>query len=223
VTPGRWIVAAAAVVAALLAAAPLRADATADPIAAVGRVLRDGGGPCSGVLVAPRRVLTVGHCVARGRPWRAWEAARLSVVLGGRSYAVVAAHLPARGPFAEDGRLDDVARDWAYLELAEAPAPSPLPLGAAAAARRAFILDAAITKVGWAGGRQRRDDGCRITGLERDGTVIAFRCGGDAGAGRSGSALLLAEGERVEVIGTQSAEGRDALGVVGFAVAPPAP
>jgi hypothetical protein len=53
--------------------------------------------------------------------------------------------------------------------------------------------------------------------------VIAFRCGGDAGAGRSGSALLLAEGERVEVIGTQSAEGRDALGVVGFAVAPPAP
>lgn len=165
-----------------------------EPFAAVGRVLRDGKGPCSGVLVAPRRVLTVGHCVARRGPWRPWEPARLSFVLDERSYAVVAAHLPARGPFAEDGRLDDVARDWAYLELAETPHVAPLPLGAAAAARRAFVLDAPVVKIGWAGGRRHRDEGCRITGLERDGRAIAFRCGVDAGAGRSGSALLLVAG-----------------------------
>ncbi len=40
------------------------------PWSAVGRVLTDGGGPCSGVLVEPALVLTVGHCVAGGQDWR---------------------------------------------------------------------------------------------------------------------------------------------------------
>jgi len=195
-------------------------DVDAWPWAAVARVLRDGDGPCSGVLVAPRTVLTVGHCVARRNPWRAEAAARLSVRFGGAAFAVEAVRLARTSPFGADGALAALHHDWAVLELAAAPAVAPVPYHGGRAARLAFVLDTAVSKMGWAGGARVRDDGCRIRHLDRDARAFAFACGGGAGRGRSGSALIAATVDGYAVIAVQSAVGRTGAGRVGLAVSP---
>jgi hypothetical protein len=100
-------------VALLALAAPAWADEGPGegwPWSAVGRVLTDDAGPCSGVLIEPRTVLTAGHCVARGSPWRAQPAGRLSVALAGTSYAVGNVRIAEQSPFAPDGAIGTVGR-----------------------------------------------------------------------------------------------------------------
>ena len=119
------------------------------PYIAVGRVLTDGGGPCSGVLVAPALVLTVGHCVAGGRDWQPTPLDRLRVRLGRREHAVAAVRLDPASPFGADGKPRDLSHDWALLALAEPSMVPPVPYGGATAARRAYATDEPLTKVGW--------------------------------------------------------------------------
>jgi hypothetical protein len=180
------------------------------PWSAVGRVLVDGGGPCSGVLVAPALLLTVGHCVAGGSGWRAHAPDRLGVELGGRRHTVTAVRLDPVSPFGPDGRPADLAHDWALLELAEPSLVPPVPHGGATAARRAYATDEPLTKVGWqplpAGFASRLSDPeCRIAELAPAARVLVYRCPDGAGPGRSGSALLLPAGEGWEVVAVQSA------------------
>ena len=191
---------------------------------AVGRVLTDGDGPCSGVLVAPRIVLTVGHCVA-GSGWQANPAERLSFALETGTHAVAAVRLSPSSPFTPDGKIADIRHDWALLELDEAPAVAPVPYGGPVAARRAFFLGEPLVKTGWAaraGVRQRaRDHVCRIQELAPEATALVYRCPGGAGAGRSGSALIERTGEGFEVVAVQSAITIQKSVEFGIAVAPP--
>jgi hypothetical protein len=182
------------------------------PWSAVGRVLVDGGGPCSGVLVAPALVLTAGHCVAGGAEWQAHAPNRLRVELGGREHAVAAVRIDPVSPFGADGRPQDLSHDWALLELAEAPLVSPVPYGGATAARRAYATDETLIKVGWQplpGGFASRlnESDCGIAELPADARSFVYRCPDGAGPGRSGSALLLPAGEGWEVVAVQSAIG----------------
>jgi len=191
------------------------------PWSAVGRVLRDGGGPCSGVLVAPRTVLTVGHCVATRRPWAPLPAERLSVRFADADHAVADVRLARASPFRPNGRLGPVRHDWALLALADAPIEvAPVPYAGGKGARLAFILDAALFKVGWKGGERRRDVACRVHKLDGEARAFSFACPGGAGRGRSGSALIRRVGERYEVVAVQSAEAKNRFTTVGIAVSP---
>ncbi len=190
------------------------------PWSAVVRVLRDGKGPCSGVLVAPRTVLTVGHCVARRKPWRAVPAERLTVQFDTGAHRVTSVHVAERTPFEPDGAVGPVQHDWAVLELADAPAVTPVPYGGRRAARRAFILDSPVFKVGWSGRQRARDVACRVQHFDADGRAFSFTCPGGAGRGRSGSALIIRDGRDYAVIAVQSAEGRTGFTTIGLAVSP---
>ena len=193
------------------------------PWSAVGRVLVDGGGPCSGVLVAPALVLTVGHCVAGGRDWRARPLDRLRVALGGREHAVASVRLDTASPFGPDGHPLDLSHDWALLGLAEPSLVPPVPYGGATAAWRAFATDEPLVKVGWQplpGGFASRlsDPDCRVAELGAAAHTLVYRCPDGAGPGRSGSALLLPAGEGWEVVAVQSAIGSPGGIVSGIAV-----
>jgi hypothetical protein len=179
------------------------------PWSAVGRVLRDGQGPCSGVLVAPTVVLTVGHCVADRRGWRATPD-RLSFVLGRLSYGVAAVRLPAESPFDAGGAIRDLRHDWALLALDRPAEVAPVPYGGPQAARLAFVLDQPLVRVGWADAglglfTRRRDEDCAVRHLDPEATLLVYRCADAHGGGRSGSALLLRAGEGWLVAGVQSA------------------
>jgi protease YdgD len=196
------------------------ADRDAWPWAAVGRVERNGGGPCSGVLVAARTVLTVGHCVARRGPWRAEAPERLAVRFGEQAYAVVAVRVAATSPYAPDGGIGPIRHDWAVLELAVAPAVEPVAYEGPSAARRAFVADAPLAKVGWVQGRREDDPDCRIRRLELDAAAFTFACDGGPGQGRSGSALLIRTTAGFAVVAVQSAEARTGIVTLGIAVSP---
>ena len=180
------------------------------PWSAVGRVLTDGQGPCSGVLVTPALVLTVGHCVAGCPGWQPRALDRLRVELGGREHAVTAVRLDPAPPFGPDGKPLDLSHDWALLELTEPSRVPPVPYGGATAARRAYATDEPLTKVGWqplpAGFASRLNDpDCRIAELPAEARTRVYRCPEGAGPGRSGSALLLPAGNSWEVVAVQSA------------------
>ena len=221
---GRRGTLAAALLAALVVgsghAAVQAADGEAGPWSAVARVLRNGEGPCSGVLVAARTVLTVGHCVARRKPWRAVSPDGVIVRFDGVDHAVAAIRLAERSPFRPDGRLGPVARDWAVLELVETPDREPVPYGGGGAVRRAFVLDTPVVKAGWRDGATARDDTCRIADVDAAAHVFTFTCAEAAGRGRSGSALFVRSAGAYAVIGVQSAEATSDAATVGIAISP---
>lgn len=186
----------------LLVAGP----ATADPIAAAGRLERENtSGTCSAVLVEPDIVLTAAHCVGRGalglgfRPGSGPEA---------RSYPVKRV---ARHPYYDTGQSDVSRRfrfDLAAALLAE-PVPEwvaqPLAIGEPARLGEKLFL------VSW-----RRPDGPRprqracpvIQGLRGLVTLACPVVGGESGApvlrrGKNGLELVAVVSSRAHT-GRQS-------------------
>ena len=204
----------------LLAAAPAVVAAPTDgwPWSGVGRVLRDGKGPCSGVLIGPSLVFTVGHCVAERDPWTASAADRLSVVFGSERYRVAEVRVAPVSPFDEAGELGPVGNDWALLALARRPAVEPVPLAGVRGARRAAADGSGVFKVGWRGDTRRRDVAGTV--IEVAAGAFSFQCPGGAGRGRSGSALLARTDEGYVVLGVQSAEAKNRFTTIGIAVSP---
>lgn len=191
------------------------------PWHAVGRVLVDGRGPCSGVLVAPTVVLTVGHCVADGLSWQPLATSRLEVVLDDSRHGIGAIRLAPASPYTAEGRVGDVRNDWALLELTDRPAIRPVPVAGTAALRRAAAAGEPLFKVGYTGQVRRRDVACTVLEMDTTGRAFVFRCPGGAGQGRSGSALLRRQRDGYAVVGLQSAGGRTAFTELGIGVAVP--
>lgn len=181
-------------------------DAGKDPWRSLVRVQTNLGGRCTGVLVAPTRVVTAAHCLFNARTQRYLPASSLHVLFGYakggyRQHVTVRSFAtdPAHDPTLSAGKA--MATDWAVLTL-ETPAPGdvpPLPLSESPpppgmelrlggySQDKAQILTA--------------DTDCRALGVGQapGGPVLVHDCAGTRGT--SGAALLAERGGVWSVVG----------------------
>ncbi|HET6469056.1 MAG TPA: trypsin-like serine protease [Geminicoccaceae bacterium] len=172
------------------------------PWVAIGRVNRDGGGFCSGTLIAPDRVLTAAHCLWGRRLGRVLPVRALHFLAGYRGGAFLA-HGRVRAlrtdpalAFDRDGRPEDPTRDWAVLEL-ERPIDGagvlrPVPIAPTDLVERAVAEHRPLARAGYRRDRQHalsRSPACRPLGLARGGRLLVHDCA--AGQGDSGSPILI--------------------------------
>jgi protease YdgD len=173
------------------AADPRRAVAVeAAPWSSLVRIQSEAGGQCTGVLVAPDRVLTAAHCLLAGRTRAALRPDRVNVLAfydrGGFRARTVAASWRT-GPGFDGQAGGPRGADWAVLRLA-APLPAPaLPVAAASAGMAAMLG-------GWQTDRAHAllaDTDCRVEGALRDpgGPLLRHSCA--ATRGSSGGPLLV--------------------------------
>lgn len=171
----------------------------------VGRVDVEGGGFCTGALIAPDLVLTAGHCVLN-RDGTPVDAGRITF-RAGLSYgtALVEARVartivdPAYRPV-NPASPDIVERDAALLQLAE-----PIPSGTISP----FVVAAPsagdeVSVVSYAEGREEALSWqrlCHVVG--REGALIGFDC--DVTFGSSGAPVLDRSGYRAKIVSIISA------------------
>lgn len=205
-----------------------RVDRNAAPWRAIGRVQTEVGGRCTGVLIAPDRVLTAAHCLVGPRSERFVQPGSVHFLLGYhlgewvaaarvRSYLRGPAYVPMQGP---------MGADWAILTL-ERPIGTPdriLPLLREAPPPRTPVM---------LGGYQKdrpellmADTGCRLLGRQRHASGFATLVHDCAGTSGTSGAPLLARGPDGgwAVIGVVAATSPDtALGHAAPAAAVPLP
>ncbi|MDQ2105417.1 trypsin-like serine peptidase [Azospirillum isscasi] len=169
-------------------------DATRAPWTSLVRVQSNLGARCTGVLVAPRRVVTAAHCLLN-RVQRFLPASSLHVLFGYdrgeyREHRAVAA-LETGGPYDRERRLGGLVGDWAVLTLdGDAPdGAAPLPL--------ARVPPEPGTPLMLGGYSQDKahivtaDTGCAARGINATdrGPLLIHDCDGTRGV--SGAALLV--------------------------------
>ncbi|MBU8540729.1 trypsin-like serine peptidase [Falsiroseomonas tokyonensis] len=188
------------------------------PWSSLVRVQSEAGGRCTGVLIAPDRVLTAAHCLVARRTARLLQPGRVHV-LAGYDRGDFSAHATATalrvGPGFDPATKGPVAADWSVLRL-EKDLPGPvLPLAALPAPGTAAMLG------GWQQDRAHAllaDTACRIEAAPRDEAgrrLLRHDCAGTHGV--SGAPLLVRQGPGWAVAGLTVAASRTARG--GLAVA----
>lgn len=192
-------------------------EMTAPPWSSLVRVQSEAGGHCTGVLVAPDRVVTAAHCLVASRTGAWLRPERVNLLAGYdrgefRAHAVAASYVVGRYDPAAGGPR---GADWAVLRLAT-PLPGPVLPVAAAVPGMAAMLG------GWQRDRAHAllaDTACRVTDAGRDaaGPVLLHDCA--ATRGSSGGPLLVRVGGAWAVAGVQSAARREGRGGVAVAAA----
>jgi hypothetical protein len=186
-------------------------------------------GNCSGVFIAPDRVLTAGHC-AGGKKWSFDPSSRLNVGLGEDVFPVTDVRLAPTSPFGSGGEISDLGHDWALLSvrLPEGASITPITYVGPEAARLAFATDEPLVKAGFSpvatGDRMlQATDDCLAVGLQQDLRTFLFRCPEGLGAGLSGSVLIGRSNIGLVVLGVQSGkiERRETGEALGVAVVAP--
>ena len=173
----------------------------------VGRVDIEGGGFCTGALIAADLVLTAGHCVLE-RDGTPVDASKI-IFRAGFSRGTALAEVPVARTIADPGYrnldpspFDMIGRDVALLQLAE-PIPSSV-ISPFVVARPGNGDEVSV--VSYAEGREDAlswQRVCKVVG--REGPVIAFDC--DVTYGASGAPVLDRSGYRAKIVSIISAGG----------------
>lgn len=175
----------------------------------VGRVDVDGGGFCTGALIAPDLVLTAGHCVLN-RDGTPVDAGRITF-RPGLSYGSALVEAKVVRTIVDPGYrnidpapVEMIQRDAALLQLAE---PIPTSLISPFAVARPSNGDE-VSVVSYAEGREEAlswQRVCHVVGRQEE--LIGFDC--DVSFGSSGAPVLDRSGYRAKIVSIVSAGATD--------------
>lgn len=190
-------------------------DSSDPPWVSVGRVNRSGRAFCTGILIAPDKVLTAAHCVYDSILGQ-WAPANEIHFLAGYTrgeyvdHAMAASYAVADGYDRNHGReMATMLRDWAIITL-----DHPMTVAATPIWPLAFedlvpaLASGTLLQAGYSGDHPHMlsvHEDCDLVGLSGGSPLFYHQC--DAIEGDSGSPLLLRIDGRYGVVGLHIAQG----------------
>ena len=176
------------------------------PWSSIGRVNRSTGGFCTGVLIGPKQVLTVAHCLYDTRLQR-WTSARDLHFVAGYSRGDFVAHMRvddvAVSPNYDPMRPEDPANlvhDWAIVTVHESSDLRPIPWQMLDPRGSYELTASALVRAGYSQDRAHMlagHQGCSVVSWEDD--MMLHDC--DGTRGDSGSPVLFQRFGQFTIVG----------------------